>query len=737
LSSSKVQPLFLLAVVVALGASAAGSPVFAMGQTASPPKATGGSPGAGGTLALDAAGDPSGPGSGVNAIVASVPTGTSPQTPTVDPENGDVYVPNGGKGGSGVDVIDPVNDSVVASLPASGGNPQLPAYDDLTNTLYVSNSAGDTVDVISGATNTIAASVVVQADPAAAVFDPWDGEVYVPDPYTDNLSVISGTLVTATIPLGVNVSAGTFDPGNGDLYFPAENGTLLVFSPLADSVIAAVPIVAGAEIPVYDPANGDIYVGSTPSGSIGTGGSGPSNVTVVSGATNSKVGVIQVRGADHVPPVVDPATGDLYVVNTMAHGLDIVSGATNAVIGEVLLSGPPTAGIVYDSANGDLYVPGSAAVGASLSVVSTVRGVVVTTIPLGGPAKAPAYDPATGELFVPVPMTGDVDVLAGGSELTFAESGLGLGAPWTVVVDGVPVSSSGHSNLSDQIDVPILPGNVTYAIEPLPGYTVSPAAGVVDLGLVAYTVPISFRSIEYPVTLVESGLSAGVRWSATVNGAVENATGTTIALALPNGTYPYSVAAVAGYTLIGGSGNFTVASAPVEVGFGFAPLPPDVPSYVVTVEESGLTAGTGWSAVFDGVAGSTTGRSLNFTVPTGVYAFEVEPLSGYTATPSSGMATVGANYLVTVAFTASPTPPPVPTSTSSSGSSGFSGAEVAAVGIAAAALVLAVGAIAVAFALGIRGRRLPSGPSPTPSSAAAAPPWSEEPAPRSPPKGGT
>ncbi|MDP7976916.1 MAG: PQQ-binding-like beta-propeller repeat protein, partial [TACK group archaeon] len=86
----------------------------------------------------------------------------------------------------------------------------------------------------------------------------------------------------------------------------------------------------------------------------------------------------------------------------------------------------------------------------------------------------------------------------------------------------------------------------------------------------------------------ESGLARGVNWSVTVGNETKSSSSSTIAFALPPGTYSYSISAVSGYILHPSSGSVSL-SASRTVLVSYEPIPS------VTFFESGLPPGTSWS----------------------------------------------------------------------------------------------------------------------------------------------
>ncbi|MGB9879073.1 MAG: hypothetical protein ACPLGZ_03720, partial [Candidatus Pelagibacter ubique] len=93
-------------------------------------------------------------------------------------------------------------------------------------------------------------------------------------------------------------------------------------------------------------------------------------------------------------------------------------------------------------------------------------------------------------------------------------------------------------------------------------------------------------------------------------------------------------------------------------------LPP-VKKYSVTFKESGLPLGTMWSVTLAGSQVFSLGKTITFLLQNGTYPFTIEPVSGYTPSPSSGNVNVSGKD-VTVEVTFSPPAPSFDFSISSS-----------------------------------------------------------------------
>ena len=155
------------------------------------------------------------------------------------------------------------------------------------------------------------------------------------------------------------------------------------------------------------------------------------------------------------------------------------------------------------------------------------------------------------------------------------------------------------------------------------------------------------------VTFNETGLSPGTLWRVTYAGTVHSSTTSTIVVdSQTNGTYPYEIGYVPGYTITTGVANGSVhvvvpTASTVDVTFtaftGGAAL---------NFQESGLESGTNWTVIVWGVGAITSASTrATFTLPVAgnPYFFIVPPVVGYNATPGSGSSSTGNTTAITFA----------------------------------------------------------------------------------------
>jgi len=143
--------------------------------------------------------------------------------------------------------------------------------------MYFSNSTGlvGSVLVVSG--TQVIASILVGDTPGAMASDSANGDVYVVNVGSTNVSVIHGTSLVGTVSFGyvwsMRLSSIAFDSANGYVYV-ASSGTNNVSVINGTSAINSVPVGWTPTGCAFDPVNGYVYVSN----------SGTNNVTALEGS---------------------------------------------------------------------------------------------------------------------------------------------------------------------------------------------------------------------------------------------------------------------------------------------------------------------------------------------------------------------------------------------------------------------------------------------------------------------
>lgn len=372
-----------------------------------------------------------------------------------------------------------------------------------------------------------------------------------------------------------------------------------------------------------------------------------------------------------VPPAaghgaLNAAIAAIVVVAIVVVGL----GFANVIPGFHLSSGgsssppastPTTYGVVFTEVG--LAVGTSWSVTLAGSTATSTNGTVGFFEPSGsypysvGPVSGYRVQPSTGTAvvngaatFIGLTFTSGV---AGQYAVTFTETGLPSATPWNVTFNG---STEGATSGSITFSAPN--GTYTYSVAAVSGYTAAPGSGSVSVSGANTNVDVTFTAVavaHYSVTFNESGLPASTSWSVVLGGDTLSSTTASLTTAEPNGSYSYTVGAVAGYLATPSGGTVTVAGAPVYVDlvFSHGPPPTSNASYPVTIDQSGLPDNASWGVQF--VLGaaifsqSSEGSSQVVDLPNGTYNWSVSsnylnaslsPQTQWLATPGFGNVTI-------------------------------------------------------------------------------------------------
>jgi len=148
------------------------------------------------------------------------------------------------------------------------------------------------------------------------------------------------------------------------------------------------------------------------------------------------------------------------------------------------------------------------------------------------------------------------------------------------------------------------------------------------------------------VYFYESGLASGVSWSVTFNGATESTPNTWLVFYAVPGTYSFTVPSVVGYSESPSSGSVSASGTSVSEYLTYTA------QYNVTATETGLPSGTTWSVTVGGITATGTTSTLSVAIGSGTYPYQITPVPGYRASPSSGTLTVvNGAYNLIVTFT--------------------------------------------------------------------------------------
>lgn len=297
-----------------------------------------------------------------------------------------------------------------------GDDPFGVAYDGGNGEVFVANLVSKNVSVIcdgstscGGSTklNSVVATAPVGNSPEGLAYDSSKGEVYVANSGTNDVSVINGSsnTVVATVAVGVSPHYVGYDSARGEL-FVANTGSNNV-SVICDgspscggpsyqnTVVATIRVGSEPLGVAYDGGNAEVFVADA--------GSSPGfygNVSIIADSNNTVVATVAV-GTSPVGTTYDSEKGEVFVadygIGYASGNVSVISDTSNKVVAKVPVGVSPS-GVAYDSENGEVFVTNWWS--GNVSVISDSLNTVVATVPVGRFPNGAAYDGGKAEVFV-------------------------------------------------------------------------------------------------------------------------------------------------------------------------------------------------------------------------------------------------------------------------------------------------------------------------------------------------
>lgn len=280
-----------------------------------------------------------------------------------------------------------------------GSGPQLDAYDPVNHYVYVPNLGSQNLSILNGcsivATVTFPNVYGASVGPSAAAFNPTNNWVYVTAWATHGqgvVFVVSGTKLVKTLKNStfVSPSAIAFDPGSA-LMVVANSGDDSI-TVISNTTVAGTATVGCPTSFAFDPARYRFLVTRCyPDGVTSMLARHPLNTTDYVNIT---------VGSDPDSVAYDYANSYDYVTNMGGNNVSVISGLGEE-IGSITVGYAPL-WVVWDQAKLSMYVLNSSGYPSS-SNIFVIQGLsVVGTIPLPSTAifTAMAYDEASDQVFV-------------------------------------------------------------------------------------------------------------------------------------------------------------------------------------------------------------------------------------------------------------------------------------------------------------------------------------------------
>lgn len=568
--------------------------------------------------------------SATSLTYVNVQVGQSPYQIAIG--NGLVYVID--EGSNQVSVIN--GTKVIATIQV-GNIPDAIVYNSYNGYIYVANLGSSTVSVING--TKVIANVSVGLYPASMIYNPYNHYVYVAA--YNGISVINGTKVIAVLKAGLEPYAFAYNPKN-HLVYVTDSGLFRVYLINGTHVVGNVTVGSHPIYAIYDPYDGYVYVANYLSNST----------SVINGSK-----VIATINLNSSPFQLAASPKYLYVTLPLSNLVTIISTSDNSVVANLNITSPGE--IIYNPNTGYVYVTSSSNSGDSLLVLNGTT--VIATVPIGQGSHYLTY--YQDVVYVSNSYSNTVTIVYNKVttiqeyNLTFVETGLPAGKTWYVYIQGGNLTEN-ISSTSTNITL-MLPQGVYYYKVYSSNFIPSPQEGVVNLTS-SQVINIVFKPVTYTLTVVESGLPNGTKWSIIVNGTQYNTTSNKISLSLPYGIYKIQFVNVTGYK-VNISSQVITLNQNVTIYVSYTRL-----MYTLTIVESGLPSGTKWGVIINSTEYNTTTNQISVTLPYGIYRLQFINVSGYKANVTSEIITLNKNIIVYVGYSKMETTTTTTTTTTSS-----------------------------------------------------------------------
>jgi len=335
---------------------------------------------------------------------------------------------------------DPPTPQVVANVSLPGAKcPNTVAANPVSGYAYVANSFSDNVNVLSG--TTVLATVGTGIEPTTIASDPYSERTYVTNLLGHTLSAFERTSLVDTIPTYIEPFAVTVNPVNGYLYVTHLPGVVRIIQ----NATTATDIEIGGWLlaTAANPHTGLTYVANWEYG----------YVMAINGT--QVVATLDVGWGPRVI-VIDPTTEYVYVASSEAakapsghskSNLTVISG-TQVIAAFTTSSG--SSDVAVDPVSGYVY-----GVNPQSNSVTVLRGTtLVDTLAVGRQPRAVAVNPNTGYAFVANQGSDTITVLRHGAIVTTLPTGR---EPFAVGVDTrnnyVYVANRASEEVCDKNDI--------------------------------------------------------------------------------------------------------------------------------------------------------------------------------------------------------------------------------------------------------------------------------------------
>jgi len=286
----------------------------------------------------------------------TIPVGNDPRGIAVNEITNTIYVCNSAGSGSEIDsvsIIDGDTNTVIKTL-SVGDRPFDVAVNEVTNRIYVTNFNAASVSVIDGDTNTVDATITtdIGTSPFGVAVNEVTNKIYVANFNATSVSVIDGDTDVVDTVITTGIVSNPADVGvnkiTNKIYVSSSTiPTVVVINGDTDIVVDTVTLGGTSSFGVeVNEVTNKIYV---------TSGAADS-VTVIDGETDTIDTVITDNIGD-VPAAlaVKETNNTIYVTDVDTPILPIINGFTNTVTNTITAGNGPT-GVVVNEKTNTVYV---------------------------------------------------------------------------------------------------------------------------------------------------------------------------------------------------------------------------------------------------------------------------------------------------------------------------------------------------------------------------------------------
>jgi len=487
------------------------------------------------------------------------------------------------------------------------------AVDPATNTTYFADFSSNEVSVVSGATNTVTATIPLSGTPRGIAVDPVTGTVYVSlvtSTVTSEPSVVAIDGATNTVTQTIPLAAGSSPEG-----VAVDSTTKTVF--VTEETAAAVAAIqeGSSSVTTISTGSGTRPYQLSVDETLGAVWVADQNgdVQEVSEASDTVTQTISLGGAAVDSVAVDSATSTVYAA-TPADGLAVIDETSGAVgsyinIAAVAVAMDPGSGTVFASTNA----------GATW-IIDASSNTVVDTIPRGGlqvavntatgSAYAAPYSGQTHGAWVLTPSTANAwSPIIKSTSVTFA---VGTVSSFAIVGTALPAATYSETGA--------LPSGVT--LSPAGVFSGTPAAGTsgaYPLTLTASNGVAPDYSLAFTLTVdqapaitsaAQTTFDAGVAGSFTVTATGYPAPFISWTGALPTGVTLSSSGVLSGTPAAGTGGSYPITVTAASTA-GTA-----TQAFTLTVDEAPTITSASQTTFKAGVPGSFTVTAFGYPAPT-------------------------------------------------------------------------------------------------------------------------